>query len=183
MPLEIKAGERRHVTLIDSLSPGVYDLELTGVGPQPVRGPLAVLPAAGFFGPQPATMLGDPLALRRQLGFTNERIYLDWDNVEPAPYVRHFTWFEMESGKRRELPVMPAELRPLAEAKEKTAAAVTAVVTNVTALQVEVGKRAAARQQAARNVEAAQKNVDAAAADLAPLAATDQAAAKAVPVA
>ena len=180
MPLEIKAGERRHVTLIDSLSPGVYDLELTGVGPQPVRGPLAVLPAAGFFGPQPATMLGDPLALRRQLGFTNERIYLDWDNVEPAPYVRHFTWFEMESGKRRELPVMPAELRPLAEAKEKTAAAVPAAVTTVTALQVEVGKRAAARQQAARNVEAAQKNVDAAAAELAPLAATDQAAAMAV---
>ena len=165
MPLEIKAGERRHVTLIDSLSPGVYDLELTGVGPQPVRGPLAVLPAAGFFGPQPATMLGDPLALRRQLGFTNERIYLDWDNVEPAPYVRHFTWFEMESGKRRELPVMPAELRPLAEAKEKTAAAVTAVVTNVTALQKKLGELATARQQTLVKAEAAKKNVDAAASD------------------
>ena len=165
MPLEIKAGERRHVTLIDSLSPGVYDLELTGVGPQPVRGPLAVLPAAGFFGPQPATMLGDPLALRRQLGFTNERIYLDWDNVEPAPYVRHFTWFEMESGKRRELPVMPAELRPLAEAKEKTAAAVTAVVTNVTALQKKLSELATARQQTLVKAEAAKKNVDAAASD------------------
>jgi hypothetical protein len=165
VPLEIKAGERRHVTVIDSLAPGVYDLELGGVGSQAVRGPLAVLPAAGFFGPQPATMLGDPLALRRDLGLTNERIYLDWDNVEPAPYVRHFTWFETESGKRRTLPVMPAELRPLAEAKEKTAAAVTAVVTNVTALQKKLGEQATARQQALTKADAAQKNVDAAASD------------------
>jgi hypothetical protein len=165
MPLEIKAGERRHVTVIDSLAPGVYDLELAGVGSQAVRGPLAVLPAAGFFGPQPATMLGDPLALRRELGLTNERIYLDWDNVEPAPYVRHFTWFEMESGKRRTLPVMPAELRPLAEAKEKTAAAVAAVVTNVTTLQKTLGEQATARQQTLLKAEAAQKNVDAAASD------------------
>ena len=165
VPLEIKAGERRHVTVIDSLAPGVYDLELAGVGSQAVRGPLAVLPAAGFFGPQPATMLGDPLALRRELGLTNERIYLDWDNVEPAPYVRHFTWFEMESGKRRTLPVMPAELRPLAEAKEKTAAAVAAVVTNVTALQKKLGEQATARQQTLLKAEAAQKNVDAVASD------------------
>ena len=149
VPLEIASGERRHVTLIDRLAPGVYDLELAGVGPQPVRGPLAVLPAAGFFGPQPAAVLGDPLALRRQLGLTNERIYLDWDNVEPAPYVRHFTWFEMESGKRRALPVMPAELRPLVEAKEKTAAAVAAVEAHAKAIQTEIGKRAARKEATA----------------------------------
>ncbi len=180
VPLEIAAGERRHVMLIDRLAPGVYDLELAGVGPQPVRGPLAVLPAAGFFGPQPAAVLGDPLALRRQLGLTNERIYLDWDNVEPAPYVRHFTWFEMESGKRRALPVMPGELRPLVEAKEKTAGALAAIVTNVTELQKKLVGQATAREQAARKVEAAQKKVDAVAVELAPLAAADQAAAQAV---
>jgi hypothetical protein len=163
VPLEIGAGERRHVTLIDSLAAGVYDLEIMGVGPQRVRGPLVVLPVAGFLGTKPEAVLGDPLALRRQLGLTNERIYLDWDNVEPAPYVRHFTWFDVEAGKRRELPVMPAELRPLAEAKEKTAAAVAAIVANVTVLQRNLGTYATARQQAARKVEAAQKNVDAAA--------------------
>lgn len=152
VPLEIKAGERRHVTLSEGLAAGVYDLEIAGVGPQPVRAPLVVLPADRFFGPQPDAVLGDPLALRRQLGLTNERIYLDWDNVEPAPYVRHFTWFEMEGGKRRALPVMPAELRPLSDAKEKAAAAVASVVTNVAALQKQLAK--ARTEQAIRDTEA-----------------------------
>ncbi|MFM8635879.1 MAG: NPCBM/NEW2 domain-containing protein, partial [Planctomycetia bacterium] len=104
LPLKIEPGERRHVTLIDGLAAGVYELEVAGIGPQPLRGPLVVLPAERFFGPTPETVLADPLALRRKLGLTNERIYLDWDNVEPAPYVRHFTWFDQEAGKRLAVP-------------------------------------------------------------------------------
>jgi hypothetical protein len=60
------------------------------------------LDSKNYFGEQPLAMMSDPLHLRRTLGLTTEKVYLDWDNSEPAPYLFHYNWFEQDVKKRRD---------------------------------------------------------------------------------
>lgn len=124
MNQSLSAGARSRATLVDKLAPGIYDLTVRGAGPETHKACIMVLDSKNYFGEQPLAMMSDPLHLRRTLGLTTEKVYLDWDNSEPAPYLFHYNWFEQDVKKRRDVPVLPKELEAVAT---KAAAATLAV--------------------------------------------------------
>jgi hypothetical protein len=133
VPVDLPAGGKHKVTLIDKLEPGIYDLEVKVEGQVDLKACIQVLNSKDYFGEDPSDLLTNPHLLRRLLGLTTERIYLDWDNTEPAPNLLHYHWFEEEVKKRREITQLPRDLVPLAERKTSAAAAVTMADTNVKA--------------------------------------------------
>jgi len=137
----VPAGAKHKLTLLENLPAGIYDLEVQGLGspvgasvsPQPetpataakpLTGCIMVLDARTYFGEDQAELLSNPHLLRRRLGLTTERVYLDWDNSEPAPYLFHTSWFENELKLRRSISLLPKELQPLAEREATAVAAV-----------------------------------------------------------
>src|SRR5213078_2303643 len=92
------------------------------------------------------------LRLRRQLGLMTEKVYLDWDNFEAAPYLHHHHWFEEELKRARALPILPKELAEVAKKSEDAQAA---------GKKAEEGLRAARQQegQAIQNERAAEQKL------------------------
>lgn len=97
---DLPPGSKSMVTLVDKLVPGIYDLELTGVAANPTHRPVLVLDAKAYFGDDPATFIKNMVDLRKTVGMTTEKAYLDWDNTEPVPYIFNFGWFNIVSGKQ-----------------------------------------------------------------------------------
>jgi hypothetical protein len=122
----VPAGAKHKLTLVEALPPGIYDLTVTGASKERVAAPILVVDAKKYFGDDPSDMLTNSLLLRWQLGLTREKAYLDWDNVEPAPYLRHNHWFEEELKRLNRIELLPKELRPLAARFEAAKAAVAA---------------------------------------------------------
>ncbi len=122
--VDLAAGSKHKVTLIERLEPGIYDLDVTAPGKVDLKAVIQVLPSKDYFGEDASELLTNAHLLRRMLGLTTEHLYLDWDNTEPAPNLRHFHWFEEDIKKRREILQLPRNLVPLAERKTSTAAAV-----------------------------------------------------------
>src|SRR5262249_49987212 len=89
LDLPVPPGAKQKATLIDALTPGIYDLRVQGVG-QPLSACIMVLDARTYFGPEPLDVLTNSLLLRRQLGLTTEKLYMDWDNAEAAPHLYHY---------------------------------------------------------------------------------------------
>ena len=159
--MKLAAGQRQRVTLVEQLPAGVYDVEVQGFGKDSVRLPIIVLDMAKFFGNGSATaMLSDPLSLRRSLGLMTERLYLDWDNVEPAPYMRHFYWFDQESKKRRELPVLPEQLKPFLEKQQAAMAALTQLEGAVKASQAQINGTVLSEKQAVQKLATSEKALE-----------------------
>ena len=113
--LELAPGVKRKFVLLQSLTPGIYQLKLRGgTGIPPVEDSatagtavshshthyLMVLDAKRYFGAEPLTFITDSVKLRRTLGLMDEKVYLDWDNSEAVPYLYHYNWFENELKKR-----------------------------------------------------------------------------------
>jgi len=124
--VNLPAGARERPVLIGALEPGVYDLRVQIAGKASTTASVMVLNAQDFFGPQPAELLGNAHLLRRHLALTMERIYFDWDNSEPVPYLHHSNWFEQEMRKRREITQLPRELDGLVAQRDTTAASLVA---------------------------------------------------------
>ena len=140
----VPAGAKQRLTVIKSLAPGIYDLTVQGLGGRTLKSPVIVLNAKDYFGDEPLGYLSDPLALRRSLNLMTERMYFDWDNTEPAPYLYHFNWFEQDLKKRREVPILPKQLEPLvARNTAATAAAAQAEQTFKAAEQAVIAARQA----------------------------------------
>jgi hypothetical protein len=119
----LSPGSKTKLTLQNALAPGIYDLEVN-TGKEPIKACIMVLNVKDYFGDDPAELLTNAHLLRRSLNLMTERIYLDWDNTEGAPYLYHFNWFEQEVKKRREIYQLPKHLLPLAAIQTATAAAV-----------------------------------------------------------
>jgi hypothetical protein len=119
LDLPVPPGAKQKATLIDALTPGIYDLRVQGVG-QPLSACIMVLDARTYFGPEPLDVLTNSLLLRRQLGLTTEKLYMDWDNAEAAPHLYHYQWFEQELKKIRTIKDLPRDLEGLAS-RYKTA--------------------------------------------------------------
>jgi colicin import membrane protein len=186
LAVSVAAGERQRVTLLDQLAPGIYDLEVQGIGPNPLVGCIQVLDSARYFGTDQEELLTNAHLLRRLLNLTTERIYLDWDNTEPVPHLYHSHWFEMELKKRREISQLPKELQPLAAKQASTAQAMQkldneARSARAQAAASEQGEKPVADNLAARikAYDAIKPEVEAAMKALEPLVkAADEAAAK-----
>ena len=100
VPVELAPGAQQYAMLTPKLAPGIYDLELTGYGEEPLRHAVAVLDASEYFGADPLATIADSVALRRMLGLDVERTYLDWDNSEPVPNMFHYQWFANDVEKK-----------------------------------------------------------------------------------
>jgi hypothetical protein len=133
--VSLPAGGRQRPVLIDALEPGVYDLRVQIAGKASTTASVMVLKAQDLFGPQPTELLGNAHLLRRHLALTMERIYLDWDNSEPVPYLHHANWFEQEMRKRREITQLPRELDGLVAQRDASAAALAAATQAVKTTQ------------------------------------------------
>ena len=109
---EIPPGQVLYDTLMPSLARGVYDLDVTAAGVKPLRERVMAVDFTEYFGDTPDTMLQDVSALERNIGMGVRRIYLDWDNLELAPGMFHFTWFDneikkaSEDGRYRVVPIL-----------------------------------------------------------------------------
>jgi hypothetical protein len=101
VPVTLGIGGKGKVSLQSALAPGIYDLELRGPDALTLRAPLQVLEARTYFDAEAGKNLRSLPFLREKLQLLTERIYFDWDNAEPAPYLFHFNWFEQELGKLR----------------------------------------------------------------------------------
>jgi hypothetical protein len=99
--ITLDKGAKGKATLLPALSPGIYDLDLRGPDSLSHRASILVLDAKAYFQSEPAKMLRSLPDLRQSLHLLTERIYFDWDNAEPAPYLFHFHWFEKELEKLR----------------------------------------------------------------------------------
>lgn len=160
LPLTVPAGARQRVLLMEHLPAGVYELELSGIGRDAQHLPIAALDTTRYFGPQPLATLIDPLRLRRSLGLLTERIYLDWDNVEPAPYLRHWYWFDQDARKKRDIPILPEALHPLAARQLAATQEVTAGEQELRKAQGAINPATQTEKQAAQRVAAAQAAID-----------------------
>jgi len=105
------AGKVVH-RLVGSLKPGMYVLTVAGLGGRTVREHVQVLDAAKHFGPQPLEFLQRLPEIRKGLGMTEVKVYLDWDNTEGVPGLLHYHWFEVSleaasaGGAYRPVPVV-----------------------------------------------------------------------------
>lgn len=145
--VEVPAGGKQKLELISALAPGIYHLHLSNDGQPLVDTPVVVLDARPYFGENASETIRDLHHLRRTLGLTTERIYLDWDNTEGAPYMHRFDWFYTELRKKQEAALPAAGQALLAEQQ--------ALRGNLPRLQQEL-------QQAQRNVEQARQQAQAA---------------------
>ncbi len=100
LPVTVPPGAKQKIELVKSLQPGIYDLKVGGVGPQPLARPIIVLNAQEVLGPEPLATLKDTVKLRQILGLLTEKAYLDWDNTEPMPNSFQFDWFQKEIEKK-----------------------------------------------------------------------------------
>jgi len=91
--LHIDAGQLLRTTLVPTLDAGIYELTVNGIGASPLKQMIQVVAAREYFGDDVMATLSDPLALRRQLSLLTEKVQLDWDNSEAAPYLYHYNWF------------------------------------------------------------------------------------------
>jgi hypothetical protein len=98
-PVRFRSGEMGKIVLLPVLPAGIYDLGLQGPDGLALRACIVVLDAKTYFGGDPARDLRSLPFLRQKLNLMTERIYFDWDNAEPAPYLFHFNWFEHELEK------------------------------------------------------------------------------------
>src|SRR5262249_23064441 len=103
LDVTVPAGAQGKGTPVEGLPPGIYDLSVQAGPRNSLTAPVLVLDARQYFGDDPGEVLINPLLLRWRLGLTTERTYLDWDNTEPAPYLRHTHWFEEELRKLRDI--------------------------------------------------------------------------------
>jgi hypothetical protein len=126
LDIAVPPGARHKVVLVEALPPGIYDLKVQGIGKTELAAPVLALDARKYFGAQPMDVLINPVLLRWQLGLTTEKTYLDWDNAEPAPYLRHGRWFEEEIKKLHEIKILPKDVQPAAARLEAAVAAVAA---------------------------------------------------------
>ncbi|MBI2191102.1 MAG: NPCBM/NEW2 domain-containing protein [Planctomycetes bacterium] len=92
-------SSRSFTRLVDSLPAGVYTLEVQGLGALPFRETLQAFDPASSFGSEPQKLLSSLLDLRKALGMDEERILLDWDNMETVPGLFHYGWFHNEAKK------------------------------------------------------------------------------------
>jgi hypothetical protein len=99
--VRLGTGQKGKVQLVAALSPGIYDLVVRGPDGLALQGCILVLGAQAYFDSDPAKTLRSLPTLKEKLHLQKERIYLDWDNAEPAPYLFHFNWFEQELEKLR----------------------------------------------------------------------------------
>jgi len=90
---EMKKGELLRKTIVPKLEAGIYNLTITGVTPIPEKTLIEVIDVKKIFGDSPMTTLSDPVALRRQLSLMKEKLLVDWDNSEGAPYLFNYNWF------------------------------------------------------------------------------------------
>src|SRR5439155_7972777 len=97
--VKLEKGAKGKAPLLPSLSPGIYDLDVRGPDSLSLRSCIQVLDAKAYFASEAAKNLRSLPFLRQTLNLLAERIYFDWDNVEPAPYLFHFHWFEQELEK------------------------------------------------------------------------------------
>ncbi len=146
--------------LIESLAPGIYDLEVAGVGKTPLKSCILVLDARKYFGEQPLAALTDLLGLRRSLGLTTEKMYFDWDNTEGAPYLFHYNWFEQDLKKRRDIPALPPVLEPIAAKAAAAAAAALLAEQNAAALQAKLPPAKQVHDQTAAKLTASTKALE-----------------------
>ena len=160
LDLTLPAGTKQPATLIPSLTPGIYDLELTGIGVPPLKFCIMVLDAQKHFGQQPLATLADLLGLRRSLGLTTEKMYFDWDNTEAAPYLFHYNWFEQDLKKRRDVPIIPPALEPAVAKATAAKTALTQAEQGATALQAKLPPLKQAHDQAAAKLAASTKALD-----------------------
>ena len=104
--LSVPPGRKTTQELVRSLAPGIYTLTVHGLREKPIEDTILVLDAAAHFGPEPLKSLVQqqvaisgqrlqvfPPEIRKSLGMTTERIYLDWDNTEGTPGLFHYHWF------------------------------------------------------------------------------------------
>ena len=163
----IAAGAKRKVTLLEELPPGIYALEVRGLGEKPLRGCVMAVDVRAYFGGDWEGLLTNSHLLRRLLNLTTERVYLDWDNSEPAPNLIHANWFEQEVKRHREIQVLPDDLQ-LPAARQATARAAVSQGeqelrdAGVRAVTAEQNEKPAADRVAAtlRNVEAARTELE-----------------------
>jgi hypothetical protein len=160
LDVTVPAGTKLKVTLVDALPPGIYDLTVQGAGKNELTAPVLVLDAGKYFGDDPGEILINPLLLRRQLGLTTEKTYLDWDNVEPAPYLRHSHWFEEELKKLRDIKILPKELQPLAAKFDAATTAVKAAEKDRETKQQQATQASQAEKPFATRVEAMAKQLN-----------------------
>jgi len=164
--LSVGAGAKGKAVLVSALVPGIYDLTVEGAGKEPLAGPVLVVDRADWFGEDPIDVLSNPLLLRRMLGLTHEKVYLDWDNTEPAAYLRHWNWFEQELKKANAIQKLPRKLEAPTQRFELAKAARDAADK---AHKAATNKAAAAAKQEKPAVEKLAKSqaaLDAAAKDL-----------------
>ena len=93
--IPVPAGGKVLRKLVGSLSPGIYALTVEPAGGRPVREHVLVVEAGRHFGKTPRELLTRMPELRKLLGMTTGRVYLDWDNVEGIPGLYHFDWFNV----------------------------------------------------------------------------------------
>ncbi|HUW31139.1 MAG TPA: hypothetical protein VM223_05955, partial [Planctomycetota bacterium] len=101
----IPPGRKVVQNLVQSLPPGIFTLTVDGIGSGPFREYIQVLDATQYFGQDPPAFLKDvelapgkwifPPELRKTLGMTVEKVYLDWDNTEPEPGLFLPNWFNV----------------------------------------------------------------------------------------
>jgi hypothetical protein len=173
--LSIAAGAKQRVTLLEHLPPGIYDLQVRGLGAKPLGGCVMALDAKAYFGDNPNDLLVNPHLLRRLLGLTAERLYLDWDNTEPAPNLIHAHWFEEEVKRHRNIQILPEDLQAPAAKQTAALAAVKqcqqdlkqaqSQATNAVNAEKPAADRLSAMEKAAlaakADADAARKNLDA----------------------
>lgn len=161
LELTVPAGMKQQARLLESLLPGIYDLEVSGVGKSPFTACVIVLDTHKYFGDEPLSELSDLLGLRRSLGVITEKIYLDWDNTEPAPYLNHYNWFEQDLKKRRDVPILPKALEGIAVKADAAKAAVVEADKNLKAAQATAVAAGQTEKQAGAKVAASTKALDA----------------------
>jgi hypothetical protein len=157
LDVAVPAGTKLKVPLVDALPPGIYDLTVQGAGKNDLIVSVLALEARKYFSDDPGEILINPLLLRRQLGLTTEKAYLDWDNVEPAPYLRHSHWFEEELRKLRDIKILPKDLQPLAAKFDAATTAAKAAEQDRQTKQQQAAQASQAEKPFAAQVEATAK--------------------------
>ena len=95
LEVPVPAGAKVTRKLLPALPRGAYTLTLDGLGAAAVRECILAVDAGRYFGKSPRKTLAGMPELRKSLGMTAERVYLDWDNTEGVPWLHHFHWFNV----------------------------------------------------------------------------------------
>jgi hypothetical protein len=89
----IPPGARASVRLQDSLSPGLYAVQVSGPQGKTLEDNVTALDPRAIFGASPEKALGDLRTLEKSLTMNVRKANLDWDNLEKVPGVFTYSFF------------------------------------------------------------------------------------------